>query len=258
MVVGGMVVTFVEQSKYFLCSPMEHPPSSAPEDTTTPVTDTGTDSAPPGMRDRIVREASRLFAGQGVKATTVAQIEVGVGLRKGSGGVHRYFASKDDLVDAVFAAQLAGGREVRDEAVAIPPPTADGMDEYLTAIGTKILRDSERSREVSLIMLREAGSLRESVRRHALANDAVAYQFMADSLRVQMSSADPSMLERFDPEALAFLFVGSMIFFKLTDWLTGEPKLGLTDDRLLRTWVNVFSPVLQAINATSSSPPVEP
>jgi AcrR family transcriptional regulator len=250
MVVGGMVVTFVEQSKYFLCTAMDRPPSSAlKKNMNAPSTGTATDSAPPGMRDLIVREASRLFAAQGVKATTVAQIEVGVGLRKGSGGVHRYFASKDDLVDAVFAAQLAGGREVLEEAIAMPPPTGAGMDEYLTAIGTKILRDSERSREVSLIMLREAGSLRGSVRRHALANDAVAYQFMADSLRAQMSSADPSMLERFDPEALAFLFVGSMIFFKMTDWLTGEPKLGLTDDRLLRTWVNVFSPVLQAINA---------
>ena len=55
------------------------------------------ESIPVSTRDRIVKEASRLFAAQGIKATTVAQIETAVGLRKGSGGVHRYFATKSDL-----------------------------------------------------------------------------------------------------------------------------------------------------------------
>jgi hypothetical protein len=54
----------------------------------------------------------------------------------------------------------------------------------------------------------------------------------------------PEQLERFDPEALAFLFVGSLIFYKLSGWLAEEPKLGLTDERLITTWVNVFGPVL--------------
>ena len=198
----------------------------------------------PSTRDRILSEASRLFAAQGVKATTVAQIETAVGLRKGSGGIHRYFATKDDLLEEVFAAQVRQGRSVLQEAQAMPVPDPADLTDYVTALGRKILRDSEHGREVSLIMFREAKNLRGAARRHLLDNDAIAYGAMASFLRAQMT---PEQIEAFDPEALAFLFVGSMIYFKLSDWLTGEPKLGITEDRLVKTWVNVFEPVLRGL-----------
>lgn len=199
---------------------------------------------PGATRDRIVSEASRLFAAQGIKATTVAQIETAVGLRKGSGGVHRYFATKDDLVEEVFARQLQRGRDILAEAEALPVPDPANLSPYVTALGAKILTDAEHGRDVSLIMLREAANLPEKVRRHLIDNDAIAYGAMANALRAQMNA---QQIEEFDPEALAFLFVGSMIFYKMSDWLTGEPKLAITEDRLLRTWVNVFSPVLAGL-----------
>ena len=58
-------------------------------------------------RDRIVAAAGRLFADHGVKATPVSRIEEEAGLTPGSGGVHRYFATKSDLVEAVLDTQLA-------------------------------------------------------------------------------------------------------------------------------------------------------
>ena len=210
-----------------------------------------TESIPPSTRDRILVEASRLFAAQGVKATTVAQIETAVGLRKGSGGVHRYFASKNDLIAEIFARQLGQGREILAEAEALPVPDPSNLVPYVTALGEKILRDAEHGREVSLIMLRDAAILPDFARTHLLDNDAVAYGTMANSLRAQMNQ---QQLEQFDPEALAFLFVGSLLFFKMTDWLTGQPKLGLTDDRLVRTWVNVFEPVLRTLVAEGPTP----
>ena len=75
---------------------------------------------------------------------------------------------------------------------------------------------------------------------------------MANALRAQMNQ---QQIEQFDPEALAFLFVGSLLFFKMTDWLTGQPKLGLTDGRLVRTWVNVFEPVLRGLASEGLSQP---
>ena len=202
------------------------------------------ESTATSTRDRIVTEAARLFAAQGIKATTVAQIETAVGLRKGSGGVHRYFATKNDLVEEVFAHQLTRGREILAEAEALPVPDPANLVPYVRALGAKILRDAEHGRDVSLIMLRDAAIVPDLARKHLRDNDAVAYGAMANALRVQMNEAQ---LEAFDPEALAFLFVGSLLFFKLTDWLTGEPKLGLTDERLLRTWVSVFEPVLRGL-----------
>ena len=204
------------------------------------------ESIPTSTRDRILVESSRLFAAQGVKATTVAQIETAVGLRKGSGGVHRYFATKNDLIAEIFSRQLGQGREVLAEAEALSVPDPANLVPYVTALGEKILRDAEHGREVSLIMLRDAASLPDFARTHLLDNDALAYGAMSNVLRAEMNQ---QQLEQFDPEALAFLFVGSLLFFKMTDWLTGQPKLGLTDDRLVRTWVNVFEPVLRTLVA---------
>src|SRR6478735_5200528 len=108
-------------------------------------------------RDRILAEATRLFAAQGIKATTVAQIEEAVGLRPGSGGVHRYFATKDDLVRGVLEAQLAHGTEVRAEAGAWP--SADEVPAFLERLGRFVLTQADEHRDVALIMLREAHNL---------------------------------------------------------------------------------------------------
>lgn len=204
-------------------------------------TETGSAPEPPiAMRDRIVREASRLFAAQGVKATTVAQLEAAVGLRKGSGGIHRYFATKDDLVDAVFASQLGEGEASYDAAVAIDLPTGpDDIVRYLDAIGRMILRDAAKGREVSLILLREAATMGEPARQQLLANDDLALGRAARSFADAMGTRFPDV----DPDALAFLFVGPLIFFRMSDWLAGEPKLGLDDDRLVLTWARVFEPL---------------
>lgn len=201
--------------------------------------DSGSDE-PLVMRDRIVRAASALFATQGVKATTVAQLEQTVGLRKGSGGIHRYFATKDDLVDAVFAAQLGDGKATYDAAVAIDPPNGpDDIVRYLNEVGRMILRDADKGREVSLILLREAATIGEAARQHLSANDELAYGRAARSFAEAMGERLPGV----DPQALAFLFVGPLIFFRMSDWLSGEPKLGLDDDQLVGTWARVFEPL---------------
>ena len=215
----------------------------------TPSRDTRTPAGPTGeaTRERIVREATRLFASQGVKATTVAKIETAVGLRKGSGGVHRYFATKDDLVEAVFAYQRERADEFLAEAQAVPIPNLSDLTEYVAAIGANVLRDAEHAREVSLIMIREAAVFPDLVRKNLLANDALAYGAMAEAVRAHMHAAGISVESGLDPEALAFLFVGPLVYYKLSDWLTGEPKLGITEERLLRTWVAVFEPVLRGL-----------
>ncbi len=217
--------------------------------------DARTPAGPAGeaTRERIIREATRLFAEQGVKSTTVAQLETAVGLRKGSGGVHRYFATKDELVEAVFANQLERGTEILAQAQAVPIPDPTDLTDYLAAIGANVLRDAEHARQVSLIMFREAATFPDLVRRNLLANDAIAYGAMAEAVRAQMNAGGIAVESAIDPEALAFLFVGPLVFFKMTDWLTGEPKLGITDERLLRTWVAVFEPVLRGLFGSATT-----
>lgn len=192
-------------------------------------------------RDRILAEATRLFAAQGIKATTVAQIEEAVGLRKGSGGVHRYFASKDDLVRGVLEAQLARGSQVNTEAGTWPRPIPEQVPAFLEQLGRFMLTHADENRDVALIMLREAHNLPAGVlEEHQAKNLELAYASAAEAIRASQQAA---AIDDLDADALAFLVVGPLIYHRLIEWASGRKVLGLDDDRLIASWVDVFSPI---------------
>jgi AcrR family transcriptional regulator len=192
-------------------------------------------------RDRILIEATRLFATHGIKATTVAQIEEAVGLRKGSGGVHRYFTSKDDLVRGVLEAQLARGFRVRAEASTWESPTPDQVPAFLERLGRFMLTHADENREVALIMLREGHNLPPGVlEEHEAKNLELAYATTAAAIRASQATAGVVDL---DADAIAFLVVAPLVYYRLIEWATGRKILGLDDDRLIQSWVDVFSPI---------------
>jgi AcrR family transcriptional regulator len=196
-------------------------------------------------RDRILSEATRLFAERGIKGTTVAEIEAAAGLRPGSGGVHRYFPTKDDLVRGVLAAQLVRAASVFAEARAWDPPTRETVPEFLTQLGHYMLTNADDNREVALIMLREAHNLPPGVLdEHQAANLDVAYATTAAAIRARQATngtAGP------DADALAFLVVAPLVYFRLIEWATGDKPLDLDDDRLVTTWVELFTPVFERL-----------
>jgi AcrR family transcriptional regulator len=199
-------------------------------------------------RDRIVAEATRLFAAQGVKATTVARIEEAVGLRKGSGGVHRYFATKNDLVRAVFDAQLEHGREQLADVTELPSPAPGHEREYLEAIGRLALTRADENREVALIMLRDAHNLPPGLldEQHTK-NFELTYESAARGLReLQAAQGSDSGI---DADALGYLFLAPLIYFRLIEWATNRRILDLDDERLLAAWTSVFAPVFASLRA---------
>lgn len=192
-------------------------------------------------RDRILSEATRLFAAQGIKATTVAQIEEAVGLRKGSGGVHRYFATKDELVRGVLEAQLNRSAEVRAEAAAWDTPTAEEVPAFLAQLGRLMLTHADENRDVALIMLREAHTLPPGVLEdHEARNLDLAYATTAAAIRASQETAG---IHDLDADAVAFLVVAPLIYYRLIEWATGHKILDLDDDRVITAWVDTFSPV---------------
>ena len=202
-------------------------------------------SASNSTRDRIVREATRLFANQGIKATTVAQIEQAVGLRKGSGGVHRYFATKNDLVRAVFDAQLDTGREAVAAATELPKPSADHVREHLEAIGRIALTKANENREVALIMLRDAHNLPPGLlESQHTRNFELTYETAAQAMRDLQAArgSDP-----IDADAMGYLFLAPLIYFRLIEWATNRRILDLDDDRLLAAWTAVFEPLFKSL-----------
>lgn len=200
----------------------------------------------PTTRDRIVREATRLFAAQGIKATTVAQIEVAVGLRQGSGGVHRYFATKDDLVHAVLETQLEDARGTLAESLAWPVPKPEQVRPFLEAVGAFALVESERNREVALIMLRDGRALgSEQLDEQRRKNYEVAYASTAAAVRDMQERAGADF--GVDADALGFVFMAPVVYFRLIEWATGHRVLGIDDATLVSTWATVFEPVFRQL-----------
>ena len=192
-------------------------------------------------RERIIREATRLFAAQGIKSTTVAQIEEAVGLRKGSGGVHRYFTTKDDLVRDVLETQLTHSTEAAATATGWDRPTPDAVPKFLTQLGRLMLSLADENREVALIMLREAHNLPPGVLEDLESRNLdVAYTSAAAAIRASQEAAG---IDDLDADAIAFLVVAPLVYYRLIVWATGRKILDLDDDRVIASWVDTFSPV---------------
>jgi AcrR family transcriptional regulator len=197
----------------------------------------------PDTRTRIIREAARMFADDGVKATTIARIEHAVGLRPGSGGVHRYFATKDDLVRAVLEDQLARGEASRETAQAWPLPSPGQVEDFLRMMGAFALHESQYGREVALIGLREGRWLYDKFPDLRHRNFEIAFVTVAEQIRAfQAQASDPDTI---DPEALAFLFMGPLLYHRVIEWVSGAPAIGLTDERLIEQWARLFAPVFE-------------
>ncbi len=208
----------------------------------------------PSTRTRIITEATRLFASKGIKATTVAEIEQCVGLRKGSGGVHRHFATKSALVSAVLEAQFEVGKETLESAkVALPLPSSDDVGPYLLALGRLVLSEAEKNREVALIMLRDAQTLGDQGSKHQDRNDDLAYGSTARAVREIQERTGRSI--GLNPEAFGYVFLSPLIYFKLIEWATGRHPLQITDEALIESWAKVMEPMFRKIvesNATQA------
>lgn len=200
----------------------------------------------PTTRLRIITEATRLFAAQGIKATTVAQIEQAVGLRKGSGGVHRHFATKDELVSAVLETQLAGGASTLKGAKAqLPIPTPEAVAPYLRTLGHFVLTEAEKNRDVALIMLRDGHALGDQVDAHRRRNDDLAYGATAETVRAVQNQLHETL--GLDADAYGYVFLAPLIYFKLIEWVTGHHPLDIDDEALVETWATVVAPSFREI-----------
>ena len=197
-------------------------------------------------RQRLIDAATTLFASQGIHATTVAEIEGAAGLRAGSGGLHRHFPTKNDLVRAVLDAQLTRAETDVVAASELPRPDPEHALDYLDALGRMMLERANAHRDIALIMLRESGTLPEGVLdEHHRRNFDITYSTVAASLRDRADIVEGEL--GMDPDALAFVLLAPIIYFRLIEWATGSTVLGLTDDTIVATWARVFEPIVRAL-----------
>jgi AcrR family transcriptional regulator len=191
-------------------------------------------------RDRILREAMRLFAEVGYEAATISQIEAAAGLSPGSGALYRHFASKQDILIAGVAdikaridANRAAAQLVNSAHLAA---TSDAdLTRILGLTHALVLHGMESGADLMLTLMRSGKAMPNGLRRDI-------EDWLSESmLNTARSIADRHLFvgyERLadDSVATAYVMMAPLMWSKVLEWNQDLPA-GLTHERIRNAWV---------------------
>jgi AcrR family transcriptional regulator len=183
------------------------------------------------MRERLVQEATRLFAQRGYASTSVADIQLACGLTAGSGALYKHFPSKQALLDAVVRQHLDGVTQGAQDFSADAP---DDARAFLNLIGASVLDAIERDRDLLRIIFRDLDAfpdLLEEIWAGVLNN---LYRRLSDWIESERSSG---RVHADDPEATASVLLASLTYYQILDSLIGRVPGGIERARFLEAWV---------------------
>lgn len=167
-------------------------------------------------RERIVAAARALFSRKGFAATTTAQIAERAGI--GAGTLFLYFASKDDLLVAIFREQMDA---VVQRALATLPKRGSLLDEFVHVYGAMIVfheRDPELARAFVKEMLFVSGRNRAAVFEYIDGLDAqLAARIEFRQARGELDASAPARLVA---ENCFALYIA-----RLQKWLGADERL---------------------------------
>lgn len=92
------------------------------------------------VHDQVLRAALDLFATQGYATTSVQEIVAAAGVTKGA--MYHYFASKDDLLFAIYERMLSLQKARLDQLVAAGAERGDGVEDVLRAVCEDVVTTS--------------------------------------------------------------------------------------------------------------------
>jgi AcrR family transcriptional regulator len=189
-------------------------------------------------RARILRAACRCFASRGYAGTTLADIEREAGYEPRTGGIYRHIGSKREMLDAVIAAELASNAT---EIVGAEAPAGTTLREALEQSARRGLAQLDRQADLMRIVLRdldEVPDLAEVVRRRLV--DEVYRDF---ANRLEAAHVLGVVAAR-DFAAVAVIAIGSLVDAKIKEHVMGVVPLGLDEERLVATWVDLLASYL--------------
>jgi AcrR family transcriptional regulator len=188
---------------------------------------------PKQSRERIVREAGRLFSQKGYERTTIPEIHAAGGLSPGAGGLYRHFTSKDALLEEVVL-RLIGSFDERAEKLALALDR-DPSD-FLELLGTEVLDEFAEARDLVRIALRDLDQFPGLQTQFRERRVSAAYRLLTTWLKAQV---EVGRLRAHDSKATAVVILGSLGCFRILEALTGEPPVRVSDSRLLAAWLDL-------------------
>lgn len=184
-------------------------------------------------RDRLCREALRLFATSGFTETTVGDIEQAVGLQPRRGALYRHFGSKEELLKAAVEMHVASVEAALTRIDGVPP---DDLAADALAWGRWFLAELDAERHLFRVLEQDGDrfpGLRDVVRERVV--DA-GHRRIGELIRRR----HPAGAGAVDADALALLVIGPLVHHRRATWTFGRPPVGVDDERLLRAWADAL------------------
>ena len=175
------------------------------------------------------------FAQKGFAGTTIADIELAAGYTPRSGGLYRHFRSKEAMLEAVIDAELV---ENRRAVVEVPEP-APGVDRrvLLEQVVRRGLDRLDQQADLMRILFADLDQFPDLLRKVQTDLTDATYRDFAQRLAFANSVG---AIPKLDFEAVAVLAIGPVVDFKIKQHLLGYTPLGLSEERLVNAWVDLF------------------
>ena len=185
-------------------------------------------------RSAIVEAASELFAERGFPGTTVADIQTAAGLTPGSGALYKHFGSKEELFATCVEAALADIDRTSDAAAAAL--TSDDLSTTLRMLVVAGLGHMDRQRPLIRLLFQDGHrfpDLRDAFRDQGVrpTYDGFAAWLGAEAKRGRIRAVDA--------KAVAAILVGSVVAYRFTHELIGEPPARIAKARFIDAWVEL-------------------
>ncbi|TPN43319.1 TetR/AcrR family transcriptional regulator [Mesorhizobium sp. B1-1-9] len=197
-------------------------------------TEPGAAMKPPSTgRQRILREAIRLFAERGYDRTSVPEIQEAAGLSRGSGALYKHFSSKEDLLATAIEQFVGTAREGRAEL----GETTLSVDEGSRRLVESMLEKLGANRDVLRILWRDLEhfpELKAAARGEIMQS---TYLAVAEWLRERQRQGE---LRPHDSEAVAAVIVGSVAMFRVFEAIWGERAIDIGDERFASAWSDLL------------------
>jgi len=208
--------------------------------------------APSATRERLVAAALRLFAENGYRGTTVGEIEAAAGLSPRAGAFYKHFRSKEDVLEAALDEGVRAVEGLAD-VTALLPLGDDRAD--LTVLARWALRQLRHHLDFWNVLRQEARTFPDLVAR---AHERLVRRVYADGAALMRSTLEERGLHDVDARALAAVVLGALANYRLEEALWGEPPAGVTEDRFVKTLVDLCVTYLQRPAAPREDRPVAP
>ncbi len=190
-------------------------------------------------RERILREAMRLFAEKGYERTSVGDIQKEAGLTFGSGALYKHFSSKQAVLEAGVWEFIETGERERTAFLHLP----DDFEDALNEVNKKVLASFKRDRETLRVVWRELEHFPELIDEIRSRRIQPGFKMFAEWLDSREQS---KAIKKHDAEATAVVLLGALVFYRLMEALLDETPGKISEERFAKAWTELAERGLKA------------